>query len=166
MLLESVEKFYGTKQWRNVVQFLKYGVAGGLATLVHVVLFFFIAWKVFPALQETDHIVLLLGLSLAKVDLAERSINSMLSNGIAFMISNMIAYILNILWVFQSGKNSRFVEMVLFYLVSGLSVLTGTGIIGFLIRYCNLETTFAFSINVCVSLSINYIIRKHIIFKS
>lgn len=82
------------------------------------------------------------------------------------MFSNLVAYILNIYWVFKPEKHIGFKEIVLFYLVSDLSVFFGSGVIGFMIRYFNVEMTFAFLVNVMVSLSINYIIRKYIIFKS
>jgi putative flippase GtrA len=36
------------------VQFLKYGICGGLATLVDMTVFFLLAWLVFPALTESD----------------------------------------------------------------------------------------------------------------
>jgi hypothetical protein len=31
-----------------VLQFIKYALAGGLATLTHIIIFHFIAWKIFP----------------------------------------------------------------------------------------------------------------------
>lgn len=166
MLLETYDKYYETNRYTELVQFVKYGVSGLFSTVVQMVLFFLIGWKIFPALQESDLMVKIFGLTLTKVDLAARTFNAMLSNGISFMFSNLVAYILNIYWVFKPEKHIGFKEIVLFYLVSGLSVFFGSGIIGLLIRYFNVEMTFAFSVNVMASLSINYIIRKHIIFKS
>ena len=39
------------------VQVVKYGLSGGLATIVHITIFLIAAWKVFPALQENDYVV-------------------------------------------------------------------------------------------------------------
>lgn len=152
-------------EWVSLVQFARYAISGGLVTLLHMVLFFLVAWKAFPALQEHDIVVSALGVSVAQVDNATRSFNCMLANGVAFTCSNMVAYVLNVCWVFESGQGSRFVEIVLFYLVSGASVLVGTGIIGGLIRWYGVETTYAFSANVVFSLMINYVVRKKLIFR-
>ena len=37
-----------------LIQFIKYGIAGGLATVVHMFVFFLMAWKVCPALTAKD----------------------------------------------------------------------------------------------------------------
>ncbi|MCK5076217.1 MAG: hypothetical protein KAR38_07560, partial [Calditrichia bacterium] len=92
---DKIEKSYSGA----IIQFSKYGISGGIATIVHIILFYIIAWKIFPALQENDFVVTILGLSVIKVDVATRSINSMLSNIITFAFSNMVAYLLNAFWV-------------------------------------------------------------------
>ena len=147
------------------VQFVKYGLSGGLATIVHITIFHLAAWKVFPSLQENDYAVAMLGLSVAEVDVATRSLNSMLSNGVAWIFSNLVAYLLNIFWVFEAGRHNRLVEIGLFYLVSGVSMGIGTGLMGFLIRYYNMQTTYAFTANLVSALFINYAMRKFVIFK-
>lgn len=148
-----------------VVQFVKYAIAGGLATLIHIVLFHFFAWKIFPSLQEGDIIVALLELSVTRVDVTTRSLNSMLSNGTAFIWSSMVAYITNIYWVFEPGRHGKFVEISLFYLVSGISMTLGTCIMGFLIQYFGVQTTIAFTANIVTAVMMNYTIRKFYIFK-
>ncbi len=148
-----------------LIQFIKYGISGGVATVVHIIIFHILAWKIFPSLQKQDLVVALLGLSVTEVDVATRSINSMLSNGTAFICSNMVAYLMNIIWVFEPGRHNRFVEISLFYVVSGTSVAIGTALMGFLIRYFGMQTTYAFSANIVSSVMINYLMRKFIIFK-
>jgi putative flippase GtrA len=148
-----------------LVQFVKYGIAGGLATLVHIIVFHLVAWKFFPALQENDFAVVILGLSISEVDVTTRSFNSMLSNGIAFIFSNMVAYLINRSWVFKPGRHNRIIEIGLFYLVSGVSVAIGTSIMGFLIRFYAMQTTYAFTVNIASAVMINYGMRKFYIFK-
>ena len=148
-----------------LVQFIKYGISGGLATFVHIVIFHLFAWNIFPSLQENDLFIIILGISVAEVDVATRSLNSMLSNGTAFIFSNMVAYILNVFWVFKSGRHHRIIEIGLFYLVSGVSVVIGTSLMGFLIRYYGMQTTYAFSVNIVSAVMINYGMRKFYIFK-
>ena len=89
----------------------------------------------------------------------------MWSNGIAWIFSNLVAYLLNIFWVFESGRHSRLVEIGLFYLVSGVSMAVGTGLMGFLIRYYEMQTTYAFTANLVSALLINFAMRKFFIFK-
>ena len=150
-----IEQFKGLEAG-PLVQFIKYGISGGLATFVHIVVFHLVAWKFFPALQKDDFLIQILGLTVQEVDVATRSLNSMLSNGVAFLFSNMVAYIINVFWVFKSGRHNRIIEIGLFYLVSGVSVVIGTSTMGFLIRYYDMQTTYAFAVNIVSVVIINY----------
>ncbi len=148
----------------NLIQFIKYGLAGGLATVVHICMFHLVAWKLFPALQENDHAVRLLNLKIRPINEYQRARNSMISNTIAFLISNLVAYITNILWVFQPGRHPFIIEILLFYAVSGISVLIGTMLMGILIRRFGMLTTYAFVTNIITAVMINYAMRKFFIF--
>ena len=147
------------------VQFVKYSLSGGVATIVHIIIFYLAAWKIFPSLQENDYAVAMLGLSVAEVDVATRSLNAMLSNGVAWIFGNLVSYLLNIFWVFESGRHNRIIEIGLFYLVSGVSVGIGTGLMGFLIRYYNMQTTYAATAYLVSAALINFAMRKFVIFK-
>lgn len=148
-----------------VVQFIKYAAAGGIATAVHIAVFHLLAWRLFPALEARDPFVAFFKLTIRDVDDRVRSRNSMIANALAFLLSNFTAYVLNILWVFERGRHGLLVEIGLFYLVSGVSVVLGTGLMGFLIRRFGIRTTFAFGANLVTSLLINYALRKFVIFK-
>jgi len=147
-----------------LVQFLKYAIGGGIATAVHITLFHLCAWKLFPALQENDWAVRLFRLRTAPEDDRIRARNSAIDNGIAFIFSNLTAYLINIWWVFKPGKHGVLVEIVLFYLVSGVSMVIGTSLMGLLIRRYGVRTTFAFGANLVTALLINYAMRKFVIF--
>lgn len=159
-----IEQFKGVEAGL-LVQFIKYGIAGGLATFVHIVIFHLVAWKIFPSLQDSDFFIVILGLTVTEVNVATRSLNSMLSNGIAFICSNMVAYIINVIWVFKPGRHHRIIEIGLFYLVSGVSVVIGTSMMGLLISYYGMQTTYAFSVNIVSAVMINYSMRKFYVFK-
>jgi len=152
------------RDYPTLLQFLKYALAGGLATLTHIVIFHLAGWKLFPVLQERDHAVRMFGLATVAVDDTRRARNSVFCNCIAFLIANMVAYITNILWVFQTGRHSFLVEILLFYTVSGISVLLGTMLMGTLIKRFGILTTWAFGANICTAVMINYILRKFYIF--
>jgi putative flippase GtrA len=161
---ELLKQFTG-RQHTPLVQFLKYAIAGGIATGVHILLFYGCAWKLLPALTATDPVVKALHLQVVAVSDAIRARNSMIDNVVAFIFSNMTAYLINILWVFESGRHHRVLEIAFFYLVSGISMVIGSALMGFLIQQFGLLTTLAFSANVLVSLMINFVLRKYFIFK-
>ena len=88
----------------------------------------------------------------------------MICNVLAFMFSNMVAYNLNVLWVFEAGKHPFIIEISLFYCVSGLSMLIGTLLMGLLIKRFGILTTYAFAANIVSAVMINYAVRKFFIF--
>ena len=159
-----VEQFMG-REAGPLVQFIKYSIAGGIATATHIVIFHLAAWKLFPSLQANDSAVKFFKLSLPELDDATRSRNSMLDNVTAFLFSNMVAYIINIYWVFERGRHSLPVEILLFYAGSGISVAIGTVMMGYLIRRFGIRTTYAFISNIVMAVLINYVARKCLIFK-
>ena len=89
----------------------------------------------------------------------------MIDNTVAFLFSNLTAYIINIYWVFSPGRHHPVLEFLFFFGVSGIAIVIGSAIMGFLIHTYGTTTTTAFMANIIVSLLINFFIRKHIIFK-
>lgn len=151
-------------QNETVIQFIKYALAGGLATVTHIIIFHIVGWKMFPCLQEKDHFVRALKLKIYQINDAQRSRNSMISNTLAFLLANMVAYITNVLWVFEGGKHHVVIEILLFYAVSGISVFLGTMLMGVLIKRFGMLTTYAFASNIFTAVMINYAVRKFFIF--
>lgn len=162
--MNLIDQLFGNES-ANVIQFIKYGISGCIAVAAHILVFHLVAWKIFFALQSNDWFVRLFNLPIRELDDGTRSQNSMLSNVFAFMISNLVAYIINVYWVFVPGRYHWIVEIVLFYLVSGASLVIGTAIMGFLIRRFGMLTTYAFGSNIFTALLINYAMRKFFIFK-
>ena len=148
----------------NLLQFIKYGISGCIATSTHILVFHLVAWKLFFALQANDWFVRLLNLPIQELDDTTRSRNSMKANAVAFLISNLVAYLINIYWVFVPGRYYWIIEIGLFYLVSGVAIVIGTALMGFLIRRFGMLTTYAFGANVFAALMINYAMRKFFIF--
>jgi putative flippase GtrA len=161
--LNAIASFLGNDSG-NMIQFIKYGISGCVATAIHITIFHLLAWKVFIAFQAEDWFVKVLNLPIEELDDATRSRNSMLSNGTAFLVSNLAAYLLNIYWVFVPGRYHWVVEVALFYMVSGVAIVIGTSIMGVLIRRFGMLTTYAFTSNLFAGLMINYAMRKFFIF--
>jgi len=147
-----------------ILQFIKYALAGVLAGVTHIIVFHLIAWKIFPSLQEEDRAVRFFNLSIWKINDTTRARNFMIGNFIAFLISNIVAYINNILFVFQGGKYHFVIEIFFFYAVSGVSNFPGTMLMGILIRRFSLLTTYAFVSNIFTAVVFNYAMRKFFIF--
>jgi putative flippase GtrA len=161
--LNFVDQFFANEAG-NIVQFVKYGISGCIAVLTHIVVFHLVAWKIFFALQADDWFVRLLNLPIQELDDTTRSRNSMKGNGVAFIFSNLVAYLINIYWVFVPGRHHWIIEITLFYLVSAVAVVIGTALMGLLIRRFGMLTTYAFGSNIFSAFMINYAMRKFFIF--
>ena len=167
------EALAGTGLWARLlrrdahplVQFSKYAAAGVLATAVDVAVFCFVAIAFLPALNPQDPVARLLGLQLSPLAESVRSSHYVWDKVIAFLFSNLTAYILNILWVFIPGRHKRSVELALFFALSLTSFIVGTALGWLLIRSAGLPTTYAYLANGAAALAINYAGRKFLIFK-
>lgn len=147
-----------------LVQFIKYALAGGVATATHIFVFFLIGFFLFPCVNKDDILVRLLRLTAPEVDEGKRSRHAVYSNICAFFVSNTVCYIINRLFVFQPGRHSMPVEFILFFAVSAVSVGLGTAVMGELIKRFKMQTTYAFGANLVCSLAINYVMRKFFVF--
>ncbi|HSR87496.1 MAG TPA: GtrA family protein [Pontiella sp.] len=145
-------------------QFLKYSMCGGIAFATDMVVFFLAAWFFFPALTENDLFVRLFNIQVESIPENIRIINFCIGNVIAFIVSNLTAYVLNVLFVFKAGRYSRWKELGLFYLVSAVSVGIGVAIGAMLIQTFGLSTTTSYIAKAVSTTLINYAARKFIIF--
>jgi putative flippase GtrA len=148
-----------------VIQFIKYAIAGGVATFVDIVVFYTLAWKVFPALNADDVVVRILKLSIKPVDELTRSRRFVIITAIAFFFSNLTAYLINVAWVFEAGRHAWWIEIGLFYAVSGISIVLGTFLGWVMIRFMHLSTTSSYIGKMIAALLINFVCRKFFIFK-
>lgn len=149
----------------HLVQFIKYAIAGGVATVVHTFLFFLLAWKVFPALTAEDPVARMFTIPASAIDNVTRAWHAAIDNAVAFLFSNFVVYVINIAWVFEPGRHSRAKEIGMFYGVAAISVFIGIGLQSFLIGRFGISTTYAFGAMILVCLLINYAMRKFFIFK-
>jgi putative flippase GtrA len=149
----------------HLVQFIKYGIAGSIATVVHTCLFFFLSWKVIPALGDKEPIARFLNIPPSQISDSLRALHAGINNALAFMVSNFVVYWINVSWVFESGRHSFWKEIGLFYGVAAVSVAIGIGLQSLLISRFGISTTYAFAVMVLICLMINYVMRKYFIFK-
>jgi putative flippase GtrA len=163
--MKHILKQFLQREAHPFIQFIKYGIAGGTATVVDILVFYMLSWKLFPALTADDIIVRILGISVVPIAENTRALNFVINRTITFLFSNFTAYLINILWVFERGRHKWWVEIGLFYAVSLTSYVIGTALGGVLIRVFGITTTVAYVANMVSSLMINYACRKYFIFK-
>lgn len=163
MLMDGVKKLLMEKNHAGF-QFLKYSMCGGIAFATDMIVFFLVAWLIFPALTGDDWLVRLFNIQVHSIPENARTINFCIGNVLAFMVSNLTAYVLNILFVFKAGRHSRWKEMGLFYLVSAVSVGIGVAIGAVLIQEFGLSTSSSYIAKAVSTTLINYAARKFIIF--
>ena len=147
------------------VQFVKYGLAGGLATAVHILTFFLVGFLLLPCVPADDIVVRILGLAAPAVEEALRARNAAWSNVAAFLVSNAVCYVVNRLFVFRPGRHHVALEFLLFFAVSAVSVGIGTVLIWILVDRFGVQNTYAFGANILSTLAINYAMRKFFVFK-
>ena len=146
------------------IQFMKYSLCGSFALGVDMVVSFLVAWRWFPALKESEFLVRLFGIQVEPLSKLEYGINFAIGGVLAFMVSNLVAYVLNVRFVFKAGKHSRWKEIGLFYLVSGISVGIGIVIGAVFISWFGLSYGFSFVAKAVSTTLINFVARKLIIF--
>lgn len=162
---QILHQFTG-RQSHPVIQFIKYGISGGIVTVFGMAVFAILTWKVFPSLQENELIVRLLDLQVAPMDETLRARNFAYCKIIEFMLANLVCYFINIAWVFEPGRHSRRKELLLFYVVSLISFVVGTGLGAGLIAFFNAGAVTAYILNMITAVLINYAGRKFIVFKN
>ena len=186
--MAGIWKQFAQREASPLIQFVKYSICGGGAVAVHVSIFYLLSWLLLPALNDKDVVVRLLHISAGDISDAVRARNAMINNVLAFVFSNLTAYLLNILWVFESGRRyspvdfalsklglsqratllactHRTVEVALFYAVSGIAIAIGTVLMGIMINQWHFTTTVAFGAECVVAALINFALRKFMIFK-
>ena len=82
------------------LQFVKYGVCGVMAVITHNAIFYALAYTQFPAIE---------GMMVGGEPLSDglRARNVVICNSVGFVFANLVAYLTNVLWVFQSGRHHR-----------------------------------------------------------
>lgn len=159
-----LRQFAGHKA-HPVIQFIKYGISGGIVTAFSMAVFAILTWKVFPSLQENELIVRLLNLQVMPMDETLRARNFAYCKIIEFMLAGLVCYFINVAWVFEPGRHSRRKELLLFYAVSLISFVVGAGLGAGLIAFFNAGAVTAYVVNMVTAVLINFAGRKYYVFK-
>ena len=142
-----------------IMQFFKFAVCGVMSTAVHMLVFYsFAASSFLPALDN----------SIINGELISdgiRARNSLIINCYAFIIANIVGYLLNILCVFEPGRHKPIVEFGLFLAVSFVGF--AIGLLGgpLFIHLFSISTHLSQALLVITTTLINYSCRKYLVFK-
>jgi putative flippase GtrA len=152
-----------------LLQFFKYGFSGALSCAVELVTFYLCATCLFLALDPDDIFVQLsekIGFRVPVVtDTKVRLRGFMLAKGVSFVISNIVCYALNVLFVFKSGRHRRHREIIYFYTLSLSVILIAMAFSAWLISSFNVTSTIANILSIGLALSVNFAGRKYFVFK-
>lgn len=169
-MYDSLLRFLRSKD-RLSAQFTRYFLCGGLTFLVDVGVFYGLAWLVWPSLRAEDRfgdVVGWFGAHLRPVEEAVLLRNYYVNKTLAFLASNTVAYVTNLLFVFKSGRHSRGREIGFFDPLSTVSFLLFTGLSGVLIDpqgpFKWHVTPSYFFVFFC-AMTVNFIMRKRWVFK-
>jgi len=155
----TVLKAFNRRDTHPFLQFIKYGICGVAAVIVHNTVFYLLACSDF--LPAMDHSLV----DGNPISDALRSRNSLINNFVGFLLANYAAYRLNVLWVFQPGRHSPLVEFGLFSLVSGIAFVGGSLGGPLLIKLCGIGTHLSQALFIVTSACVNYLCRKFFIFQ-
>jgi len=165
-MVSRVDSFLRGKD-SPLAQVVKYVISGGISVLVAQVTFYLLAWLVWPCMRATDPVARLLvaaGFSVQAVNEADLKRNFWIIMVICFLLSNAVVYVLNILFVFNAGRYRRVVEVLLFFSFSLLQFLF-IWLGGILISVFKWEVTYSNISMLLAGLVVNYLVRKHIVFR-
>lgn len=153
----------------NVIsQFVKYLVCGCISVGVDSAVFYLLAAFVFPCMDPADpmaRFMSVLGLPVKEPQVALLVRNIWIIKSFCFFASNLTVYILNVLYVFESGRHRRYLEAVLFFLISFVVFLGGTILHAFLMKCCGWHVTYAYLLVLALGVVTNYALRKFLVFK-
>ena len=138
---------------RPFYQILRYGLVGLSATLIDLLIFAGLSHLILPAIAHD------LGDSV-------RADRSTINSAIAFFIANLYTYVINQKYVFVPGRHRPGVEFIIFVTVSAVSLLLGLWVMRRLINGYSADTYSAKLVAIGVSILINYVCRRFLVFKT
>jgi len=142
-----------------LVQFVKYGICGVIATVATQGVWFICIHTIFPAVDGmvVDGEV---------IDKTLRAKNSTYSNIIGWSFGNLVAYFTNLAFVFKGGRHSKWKEFFYFTGVSLFATVVGLAAGPLLIEKFGIHTYVSQLSLLVTAVFVNYACRKFLIFKS
>ncbi len=150
------KEFSSARNKHPLIQFVKYGVCGGIATVVQQVVFIVLGFTILP---HFNSVAIPLELSMDRI-----IINFALSSLIGFVASDIVCYALNIKFVFESGRHKDWIAFLLFTAFASIGFFAGL-VMGIVARRTGVDSWGAAITLIVVSALVNYAFRKFFVFK-
>lgn len=147
--MNTLKKLANNKS-HTPLQFLKYSLAGMVASASFLLCFTLLNETVLPADTSLPG--------------STRGWNFLFSNAVAFTVATIVAYWVNQAWVFQSGRHGRLKEFTLFYLIAAIAFLLGTPLGAVIVANFSVSEYFVFVLVVVISAMVNFLGRKYWVF--
>ena len=138
----------------GLVQFGKYGACGVVAVIFHAAIVYTIGLTINPAVGE-------------HIPKEIKETRTMWNNAAAFFLSNFVAYGLNVMFVFKPGRHGKRKEIILFFIISGISFFAGLFAIPLVFSAIDSNKGIEHFANlgfIVTSALVNFICRKFIVF--
>jgi putative flippase GtrA len=148
-----------SREAHPLLQFIKYGCCGVVAAITHNGILTILSLTLFPAVQG----MLVDGQVLNE---ALRANNLVINNAIAWPFGTLVAYWLNILFVFTPGRHSKLTELAMFWIASAIGFFPGGFVAHWLASSYHLPSLIAQLGFVVTSVMVNFLCRKFVIFKN
>jgi putative flippase GtrA len=147
--LPTILAAFKSKDAHPFVQFVKYGFCGVAATLVHVTVYLLLT-KFFWEDKKDGSVA--------------NALNTLPPTLIAFLFSNLAAYLLNKQFVFTQGRHSQWKEFLLFTVVNLPGLVGGAIVQAALVQYAGWSKPMAVIGFIAPNILINFLCRKFFIF--
>ena len=151
--LRTILAALNSRDVHPVIQFFKYAVSGVMSLIAYTIIFVALSAWVLPALDSNAP------------DPDVRASHTLVNSIVAGLLSNTVAYLLNVIWVFTSGRHSRLAEYLLFTVVNLPGTLGGASVQYWLIHSFHWPSWAALIAFVLPNVIINYSLRKLFIFR-
>ncbi|MEN8256056.1 MAG: GtrA family protein [Verrucomicrobiota bacterium] len=165
--ISNLTSFLKSKEGLHL-QFIKYLFCGGITFVVDVAVFYIMAWLLLPSLRLDDPfgaIIGFFGWSIREIPEETLLRNYYINKVAAFLASNTVAYITNVIFVFNAGRHQRAKEVGLFYLLSTISFVVFTWLSGFLIGHYGWQVSWSYFFVFALAMVANFTMRKKLVFK-
>ena len=150
-------QFLKGKESPFLVQFLKYGLCGFIAFITHNGVAFWLSRTVFPAMPGLPDAA-----GLSQDALGD---NQAYANWLALGVSNIVAYVTNVLWVFTGGRHHRVIEFLIFTAINVVSGAAGIFAGPMLRGVLGTSWWLAQASLIVTSALVNFVCRKFLVFK-
>jgi putative flippase GtrA len=146
-----------SKEAPFVIQFIKYGVCGFIAFVTHNGIALWLSRTVFPSMAGLP--------AVAALTQAQMARNQIYANLVALAVSNLVAYLTNILWVFTGGRHHRVLEFIMFTAVNVISGAAGILSGPYLREHLGTSWLIAQATLIVTSALVNFACRKFYVFQ-